>query len=273
MHTFNYPYTIPQALLAEKVCTTIGMDKIYFQNSGTEANEAMIKMARKYGVEKYGPHKYNIVTAKMGFHGRTFGFHVGNRPAGQRLPDRLWRHDPRLYLRRLQRPGILPQCLHRKHHCDYGRAGFRAKAAYIRPPREFLCGLRQLCDEKGMLLLLGRSPDWLVPHRPRDELHALTASSPTSFPWPRPWGGEHADRRHPALRPKLPRRSPPVRTAPPSGGHPVSAAAALAEIDELLSRDLASNAEKMGDYFAAKLETLPACQGSPSSGLPARRGV
>ena len=48
MHTFNYPYTIPQALLAEKICTTIGMDKIFFQNSGTEANEAMIKMARKY---------------------------------------------------------------------------------------------------------------------------------------------------------------------------------------------------------------------------------
>ena len=73
MHTFNYPYTIPQALLAEKVCTTIGMDKIFFQNSGTEANEAMIKMARKYGIEKYGPNRYHIVTAKQGFHGRTFG--------------------------------------------------------------------------------------------------------------------------------------------------------------------------------------------------------
>ncbi len=73
MHTFNYPYTIPQALLAEKVCTTIGMDKIFYQNSGTEANEAMIKMARKYGVEKYGPNRYHIVTAKDGFHGRTFG--------------------------------------------------------------------------------------------------------------------------------------------------------------------------------------------------------
>ena len=60
MHTFNYPYTIPQALLAEKICTTIGMDKIFYQNSGTEANEAMIKMARKYGVEKYGPKRYNI---------------------------------------------------------------------------------------------------------------------------------------------------------------------------------------------------------------------
>ena len=57
MQTFNYPYTVPQALLAEKICTTIGMDKIFYQNSGTESNEAMIKMARKYGVEKYGPHR------------------------------------------------------------------------------------------------------------------------------------------------------------------------------------------------------------------------
>ena len=65
MHTFNYPYTIPQALLAEKVCETIGMDKIFYQNSGTEANEAMIKMARKYGIEKYGPNRYHIVTASM----------------------------------------------------------------------------------------------------------------------------------------------------------------------------------------------------------------
>ncbi|MGN0613020.1 MAG: aspartate aminotransferase family protein, partial [Porcipelethomonas sp.] len=73
MQTFNYPYTVPQAILAEKICTTIGMDRIFYQNTGTEANEAMIKMARKYGVEKYGPGHYNIVTAKMSFHGRTFG--------------------------------------------------------------------------------------------------------------------------------------------------------------------------------------------------------
>ena len=73
MHTFNYPYTVPQALLAKKICDTIGMDKIFFQNSGTEANECMIKMARKYGVETYGPEHYHIVTAKNGFHGRTDG--------------------------------------------------------------------------------------------------------------------------------------------------------------------------------------------------------
>ena len=86
MHTFNYPYTIPQALLAEKVCETIGMDKIFYQNSGTEANEAMIKMARKYGIEKYGPNHYHIVTAKMGFHGRTFGAMSATGQPGNGLP-------------------------------------------------------------------------------------------------------------------------------------------------------------------------------------------
>ena len=83
MQTFNYPYTVPQALLAEKICTTIGMDKIFFQNSGAEANEAMIKMARKYGVEHFGPYLW---------------FHECYGPAGQCLPDRFRRHDTGLQI-------------------------------------------------------------------------------------------------------------------------------------------------------------------------------
>lgn len=73
IHTFNYPYTVPQVLLAKLICETIGMDKIFYQNSGAEANEAMIKMARKYGTDNYGPNKYHIITAKSSFHGRTYG--------------------------------------------------------------------------------------------------------------------------------------------------------------------------------------------------------
>ena len=73
IHASNYAYTLPMILLAKKVCDTIGMEKIVFQNSGTEANEAMIKMARKYGVDHYGPEHYKIVTAKNSFHGRTYG--------------------------------------------------------------------------------------------------------------------------------------------------------------------------------------------------------
>ena len=82
MHTFNYPYTIPQALLAKKICDTIGMDKIFYQNSGTEANECMIKMARKYGVDNFGPERYHIITANM-FPWKNLRSNVCNRPAGQ----------------------------------------------------------------------------------------------------------------------------------------------------------------------------------------------
>ena len=64
MHTSLYPYSVPQALLAKLICENIGMDRVFFQNSGTEANE---------GVEKYGPEHYHIVNGKKGFHGRNFG--------------------------------------------------------------------------------------------------------------------------------------------------------------------------------------------------------
>lgn len=46
IHASNYAYTLPMILLAKKICETIGMEKVLFQNSGTETNEAMIKMAR-----------------------------------------------------------------------------------------------------------------------------------------------------------------------------------------------------------------------------------
>ena len=98
MHTFNYPYTIPQALLAEKVCTTIGMDKIYFQNTGTEANEAMIKMARKYGIEKYGPNRYPYRDCQDGLSWKNLWFHVSHGAAGKRVPGRFWPHDLRIFL-------------------------------------------------------------------------------------------------------------------------------------------------------------------------------
>ena len=73
MHTFNYPYTIPQAILSKEICEAAGMDKIIYQNSGSEANEAMIKMARKYGVDHHGNDHFEIITAKKSFHGRTLG--------------------------------------------------------------------------------------------------------------------------------------------------------------------------------------------------------
>ena len=70
-HCSNLYFTGPCALLAEKLCELSGMKKVFFGNSGAEANECAIKTARKYSYDKYGPDRYKIVTLVDSFHGRT----------------------------------------------------------------------------------------------------------------------------------------------------------------------------------------------------------
>ena len=70
-HTSNLYYSEPCALLAETLCKRTGMKKVFFSNSGAEANECAIKAGRKYGELKKGKEYYTIVTLKNSFHGRT----------------------------------------------------------------------------------------------------------------------------------------------------------------------------------------------------------
>lgn len=70
-HTSNLFYTEPCADLAKMLCEKTGMKKVFFSNSGAEANECAIKIARKYASEKKGKDYYNIITLKNSFHGRT----------------------------------------------------------------------------------------------------------------------------------------------------------------------------------------------------------
>ena len=70
-HASNLYYTDPCVLLAEALCLRTGMKKVFFSNSGAEANECAIKTARKWGEENKSPEHFNIVTLKNGFHGRT----------------------------------------------------------------------------------------------------------------------------------------------------------------------------------------------------------
>lgn len=70
-HTSNLYYTEPCAKLAKLLCEKTGMKKVFFANSGAEANECAIKAARKYSAEKKGADCYTIVTLQNSFHGRT----------------------------------------------------------------------------------------------------------------------------------------------------------------------------------------------------------
>ena len=70
-HTSNLYYSEPCAHLAEILCERTGMKKVFFSNSGAEANECAIKAARKYGCDKKGEGYHTIITLKNSFHGRT----------------------------------------------------------------------------------------------------------------------------------------------------------------------------------------------------------
>lgn len=254
MHTFNYPYTIPQALLAEKICTTIGMDKIFFQNSGTEANEAMIKMARKYGVEKFGPKKYHIVTAAMGFHGRTFG---AMSATGQ--PDNGCQigfgpmTDGFSYAEYNNLQAFKDACT--EDTIAIMIEPVQGEGGVHPATQEFMTGLRSFCDEKGMLLLIDEvQTGWCrtgaVMSYMNYDVKPDIVSMAKALGGGMPIGAICATA-------KVAKAFTPGSHGSTFGGHPVSCAAALAEVNELLDRNLADNAKKMGAYFMDKLTSLP----------------
>ena len=254
MHTFNYPYTIPQALLAEKICTTIGMDKIFYQNSGTEANEAMIKMARKYGVEKYGPKRYNIVTASMGFHGRTFG---AMSATGQ--PDNGCQigfgpmTDGFTYAEYNN-----PQAF--KDACTEDTIAIMVEPVQgeggVHPATmEFMRGLREFCDEHEMLLLIDEvQTGWCRTGKVMSFMNY--GIKPDIVSMAKALGGGMPIGAICATA-EVAKAFTPGSHGTTFGGHPVCCAAALAEVNELLDRDLAGNAAKIGAYFMEQLKTLP----------------
>ncbi|MBE6003805.1 MAG: acetylornithine/succinylornithine family transaminase [Lachnospiraceae bacterium] len=264
MQTFNYPYTIPQALLAKKVCETIGMDKIFYQNSGTEANEAMIKMARKYGIEKYGPNRYHIVTAKMGFHGRTFGAMSATGQPGNGCQVGF---GPMTYGFSYAPYNDLQAF---KDACTENTIAIMVEPVQgeggVHPAtKEFLVGLRKFCDEKGMLLLLDEvQTGWCRTGEVMSFMHY--GIKPDIVSMAKALGGGMPIGAICATK-EVAKAFTAGSHGTTFGGHPVCCAAALAEVNELLERDLAGNASKMGDYFAAKLELIPHVKAVRHQGL------
>jgi acetylornithine/N-succinyldiaminopimelate aminotransferase len=254
IHTFNYPYLIPQALLAEKICTALGYDKIFYQNSGTEANEAMIKMARKYSIETYGPNRYHIISAKESFHGRTFGAlsatgqpdSACHRGFGPMLPGFSYAEFNNLEDFASQ---VTPDTAAIMLEPIQGEGG-------VHPARpEFLRGIRQLCDQNNLLLLI-------------DEIQTG---------WCRT--GELMAYMHYGLKPDIVSMAKAMGGGFPIsavcadndiakaftmgshgstyGGNSVCCAAALAQITELLDNNLAAKARETGDYLMEQLRSLP----------------
>lgn len=73
IHTSNLFYNVPAIEAAQKICEKTGFDRVFFTNSGTEAIEGALKLARKYAYQKYEGKRYEIIAMNHSFHGRTMG--------------------------------------------------------------------------------------------------------------------------------------------------------------------------------------------------------
>jgi acetylornithine/succinyldiaminopimelate/putrescine aminotransferase len=168
VHTSNLYYTRPQGELAQRLVRLVDRGgKVFFCNSGAEANEALYKLARKYGNESahFGEPRTGIVTMLGSFHGRTL---AGIAATGQdkvkkgfepAVPG--FRHVPFNDITALRQAASEPGTVAVLLEPIQGEIGVQPATA------EFLRAARTLCDERGMLLLLdevqcglGRTGDW-----------------------------------------------------------------------------------------------------------------
>ena len=254
IHSSNYFYSVPQTMLAKLVCESIGMDKFQYQNSGAEANEAMIKLARKYGYDNFGPDRYKIVTAVNSFHGRTLATLAATGQPGSAIQNGFTPFIPGFTYAEFNNLKSFEDA------CDENTIAImvepvQGEGGVYPATKEFLEGLRKLCDERNMLLLF-------------DEVQTG-------------WGrtGELMGYMHYGVKPDVVSMAKALGGGMPIaaicasekvmstfgagshgttfGGNPVCCAAAYAEVKEIIDNKLPENAKKVGEYFRDKLNNLP----------------
>ena len=150
IHTSNLFYTEPQTQLAERLVTHSFAEKVFFCNSGTEANEAAIKLARRYAHKTFGPERFEILTMLNSFHGRTLAsLTATGQPAlqegfGPMVPG--FRYVPFNDLETLkanltsQTAAIMLEPI-------------QAEGGVVVPDVDYLKNLRKLCTERQILLI------------------------------------------------------------------------------------------------------------------------
>jgi predicted acetylornithine/succinylornithine family transaminase len=151
LHVSNLYHSAPQIHLAKLLCEHSFADRVFFCNSGAEANEAAIKLARKYAKERFASDRAEIIATRNSFHGRTLGalaatgqekYHHGFEPL---VPG--FKHVPYNDLRAMERAIDNRTCAVLVEPIQ-GEGGVHV------PDDDYLPGLRKLCDASGALLML-----------------------------------------------------------------------------------------------------------------------
>jgi acetylornithine aminotransferase len=251
IHCSNY-YHIPQQIeLAELLCAHSFADRAFFCNSGAEANEAAIKLARKYSRDKFGPERYEIITAAESFHGRTMAtVSATGQEKVQRFFDPLlhgFKHVPFNDTAALAAAVTANTCAVMLEPIQ-GEGGVNVPAA------DYLRQVREICDRHGLLLILdevqtglgrtgklfayehfGIAPDLMTLAK------ALAGGAPI--------GTMLAKEEYAAA-------FTPGTHGSTFGGNPLMTTAALAAVRTLLEDGLLERSVEMGAYLLAALKTL-----------------
>ena len=261
VHVSNLYYTEPQGRLAQQIVRHLAPGKVFFSNSGGEANEGLFKLARKFGHEEG---RFEILTAANSFHGRTLAglaatgqekFRKGFEPT---TPG--FRHIPFNDLQ-AARDAISPATVAILIEGVQGEGGITPATP------EYLLGLRALCDEKKLLLLMdgvqcghfrtGRFQSYqrILEGAPGGERFlpdgvSMAKSLGGGFPIGAFWV------RAEVHGVKLCDLLGPGTHATTFGGTPLACAVALKVLDVIERERLADNARQLGEFLKAELQRL-----------------
>ncbi len=245
VHCSNLFYNAKQALLAQRLSKISLGGKCFFCNSGAEANEAMIKLARLWGSEKG---KYEIITMQNSFHGRTLATLTAT---GQTKVQKGFDPLPIGFAyAEFNNLDSVKAAINEKTVAIMLEA-VQGEGGVLPATEEFMVGVRKLCDENGLLMLcdevqcgMGRTGKWFGwQHYPvKPDAFSLAKAIADGVPM----GALVAS---PALSDVF----KPGNHASTFGGNPLACAAALAVLDVIESEKLLEQAEKMGALFVEGL--------------------
>ncbi len=251
IHCSNLYYTGPQVELARRLCEHSFGERVFFCNSGSEANEAAIKLVRKYAKERHGGEKYEIITMENSFHGRTMGalsatgqqkFHKGFEPL---LPG--FTYVPFDDLDAVKE-AIGPKT------CAVMVEPIQGEGGVNLPSTNYLKGLRELCDQKGILLIydevqvgMGRTGTLFAYQHYGAPPHIMTLAK--SLANGVPIGAM-------VITEEVAHTFSPGSHGTTFGGNPIATRVGCAVLDTLLGNGILENCQQMGEYLFAGLIDL-----------------
>ncbi len=250
-HCSNLYYNEPAIEAAQKLIKASGLDKVFFCNSGAEANEAAIKLARKYSKEKFGQEKYEIISMKNSFHGRTIATitATGQEKYQKNLSPLL--------------PGV--------KYCEYNNIEqientisdktcavlieiIQGEGGIVSIEKDYLIKLRALCDKHNVVLIfdevqtgIGRTGEIFAYqlYDIKPDILSLAKGLGAGIPI----GAIVAND-------KVAMGFEPGDHASTFGGNPLACTAANVVLSELLEGGLLAHIKEMGEYLKNKLAEL-----------------